>query len=408
MLYRRGLSSVADQRLSSMARSSWFVGTALAICLMPIPSMAQTMDCAKPAGPADRTVCGSADLKVAAEDVATALRDVLAHTPTAERDAVQRAQQAFQSERERACADKASVPACRKLYEKRAADLADQSKAAQKKLAAIVSGIPKDAKGVAAALQRYDGAAAKAWLVYLYHSGAVPVADKEETVRKIVASVVERDLPNDPYLLEEMKNLGDVASAPMGTMLLFLRHVLSTTEMDAPCFLFTKHGQPAFEAFGAFWGNTRDDTPGLCAPPSSVFDLPEWKKVADYMDPAVAPALEERGSIRHGYERQFQVDDLQASLVPSTLLEAPHSAEARKTAEQRQKAVAAFRNWREFEVWPEAQYKAATSALPSAIAATARIYREKFGLNPKVAEQAAQAAGERFLASRLGLILPDE
>lgn len=391
-----------------MARSHWFAGTALALCLLPLPSLAQTLNCAKPPSPADRTVCASADLKVAAEDVATALRDVLANTPTAERDAIQRAQQAFQAERERACADKASVPACRKLYEKRATDLSEQSRAAQKKLAGIVAGIPKDPKGAAAALQRYDGGAAKAWLVYLHHSGAVPVADKEETVRRLVASVIERDLPNDPYLLEEMKNLGDVASAPMGTMLLFLRHVLSTTEMDAPCFLFTKHGQPAFEAFGGFWGNTRDETPGLCTPPSSVFDLPEWKKVAEHIDPAIGPALEERGSIRHGYERQFQVDDLQASMVPSTLLEAPHSNEARKAAEQRQRAVAAFRHWREFDVWPEAEYKAAVSALPSAIAATAKVYREKFGLNPKVAEQAAQAAGERFLASRVGLIMPDE
>lgn len=391
-----------------MARSSWFLGSAIALCLLPIPATAQMPDCAKASSTADRTVCASADLKVAAEDVATTLREVLDNTPVAERDAVQRAQQAFQSERERACTDKASIAACQKLYEKRASDLADQNTAAQKKLSTVVAGIPKDPRGAAAALLKYDGAAAKAWLVYLYHSGAVPVADKEDTVRKLVTAVTDKGLPNDPYLLEEMKNLGDVATAPMGTMLLFLRHVLSTTEMDAPCFLFTKHGQPAFEAFGAFWGNSRDETPGLCAPPSSIFDLPEWKKVAAHMDPAVEPALEERGSIRHGYERQFEVDDLQASMVPSTLLEAPQSVEAKKMAEQRQKAAAAFRSWKDFDVWTEAEYKAAVSTLPSAIAATAKVYREKFNLLPQVADQAAKAAADRFVASRLGLIMPDD
>ncbi|WP_146041788.1 lysozyme inhibitor LprI family protein [Azospirillum argentinense] len=394
---------------SSWLCSSWLFGPALSLCLMPFAAMAQTPpDCAKPSSRADRTICASADLKVAAEDVATLLRDTLGNTPVEGRDAIERAQKAFLAERDGACADASAIPACRALYEKRAADLAAQNSSAQKKLSAIVAGIPKDAKAAAAVLQRHNGAPAKAWLVYLYQSGAVAVPDKDATVRRLVDEILNQDLPKDPYLHEEMANLGDVPGAPLGTLLLFLRHVLSTTEMDAPCFLFTKHGQPAFEAFGAFWGNARDETPGLCTPPSSVFDLPEWKTVSAHMDPAIEPALVERGSIRHGYERQFEVDDLQASMVPSTLLESPMSAEARKMAEQRGKAVTAFRSWDDFEVWPEKEYRAALHALPSAITATSKIYREKFKLNPQTADQAAKAAADRFIAGRLGLIMPDD
>ncbi|MFC5354670.1 hypothetical protein [Azospirillum himalayense] len=380
----------------------------LSLCI-PIAAMAQTPpDCTKPSSRTDRTICASADLKVAAEDLATLLRDTLGNTPVDGRDAIERAQKAFLTERDGTCADKSAIPACRTLYETRAADLAVQNSAAQKKLATIVASIPKDAKAAAVALQRYSGAPAKAWLVYLYQSGAVAVHDKDATVRKLVDEILNQDLPKDPYLLEEMANLGDVPSAPLGTLLLFLRHVLSTTEMDAPCFLFTKHGQPAFEAFGAFWGNARDETPGLCSPPSSVFDLPEWKTVSTHMDPAIEPALVERGSIRHGYERQFEVDDLQASLVPSTLLEAPMSAEARKMAEQRGRAVAAFRTWSDFDIWPEKEYRAAVHALPAAITVTSKLYREKFKLNPQTADQAAKAAADRFVAGRLGLIMPDD
>ncbi len=393
---------------SSPARSPWLLGTALALGLSIQASPAPALDCAKPPTPADRAVCASADLKVAAEEVETALRDALANTPTAEREGIERAQRDFQAERARVCTGAGAVAACHALHEKRAAELAEQTRTGQRRLGAIVAGIPKDPAAAAAALQRYDGAVAKAWLVYLHHSGAVADADRDGTVRRLVASVIERDLPNDPYLIEEMKNLGDVAGAPAGVMLLFLRHVLSMTEMEAPCFLFTRHGQPAFEAFGAFWGNSRDETPALCAPPSSVFDLPEWKRVAEPMDAAVEPALEERGSIRHGYERQFLVDDLQASLVPSTLLEAPHSPEARKTAEERRRTVAAFRAWDDFDLWPEAHYRAAVNALPAAVAATAKLYRERFGLSASAADQAARAAADRFIASRVGLILPDE
>ncbi|CAO3374783.1 hypothetical protein [Azospirillum argentinense] len=392
-----------------MPRSSWLFGSMLSLCLIPFAAVAQTPpDCTKPSGRTERTICASADLKVAAEDMATLLRDTLGNTPAEGRAGIERAQKAFLAERDGSCADKSSIPACRTLYEARAADLAAQNAAGQKTLAAVVAGIPKDARAAAAALQRYSGAPAKAWLVYLYQSGAVVVPEKDATVRRLVDEILNQDLPKDPYLLEEMANLGDVPSAPLSTVLLFLRHVLSTTEMDAPCFLFTKHGQPAFEAFGAFWGNARDETPGLCTPPSSVFDLPEWKSVSAHIDPAVEPALVERGSIRHGYERQFEVDDLQASLVPSTLLESPMSTEARKMAEQRVKAVSAFRSWSDFEAWPEKDYRAALHALPAAIAATSKLYREKFKLNPQTADQAANAAADRFIAGRLGLIMPDD
>ena len=391
-----------------MPRSSWLFGPALSLFLIPFAAMAQTPpDCAKPSSRAERTICASADLKVAAEDMATLLRDTLGNSAD-DRDAIERAQKAFLTERDGTCADKSTIPACRALYEKRAADLAAQNSAAQKKLAAVVAGIPKDAKAAAAALQRYSGAPAKAWLVYLYQCGAVAAPDKDATVRRLVDEILNQGLPKDPYLLEEMANLGDVQGAPLSTSLLFLRHVLSTTEMDAPCFLFTKHGQPAFEAFGAFWGNARDETPGLCNPPSSLFDLPEWQAVSTHMDPAIEPALVERGSIRHGYERQFEVDDLQASLVPSTLLEAPMSAEAKKMAEQRGRAVAAFRSGSDLDVWPEKEYRAAVHTLPAAITATSKLYREKFKLNPQTADQAARAAADRFIAGRLGLIMPDD
>lgn len=388
-----------------------FVGPAVAVgfgVLSIASASAQTFDCGKPVTPADRTVCGSADLKVAAEELADARRQLIGNTPVDERDAIKIGQRAFDAERDRTCTGSAAVTACQALYDKRSAELGDLNAAAEKALGAIVAGIPKDAKAAETALRRYDGGVAKAWLVYLYHSGTVPVADREDRVRALVASVIANDLPTDPYLLEEMKNLGDVATAPTATMLLFLRHVLSTTEMEVPCFLFTKHGQPAFEAFGAFWGNSRDETPELCAPAESVYDMPEWQKVGEQMEPAVEPALDERGSIRLGYERQFEVDDLQASLVPSTLLEAPSSTEAKRAAEQRKRALSAFRTWKDFAIWPESSYKATQAALPSALAATAKLYRERFGLSPRTAEAAAQEAADRFIAGRLILFMPDE
>jgi uncharacterized protein len=375
-------------------------------------AVAQVLTCAKPTTPVDRTLCGSADLKVAVDDVAAALRDTLVNTPVNERDAVQRGQQSFLSERDKACADRANLDGCRRLYERRVTDLQAQNSAAQKRLAAIAAAIPKDPKAAAIALQRYDGPAAKAWLVYLHQSGQGPLPldkdAKESAVRSLVSAIIDRDLPPDPELKEEMKALGDVAAAPLATTLLFLRHVLSTTEMDAPCFLFTKHGEAAFEAFGAFWGNSRDASPALCEAPTSVFDLPEWKKVEERMTPGGDLAQEDHPPIRQGVERQFDIDSLQASLMPATLLDPPQSDDAKRVADQRKATIAAFRAWRDFTVWSEADYKATIAALPAALTVTARVYREKFGLNPQVAEQAARAAADRFVAARMSALMPDE
>lgn len=392
----------------TLSLSRWFPALVVALCAASASAHAQSFDCRKASKPVERTVCTNADLRARDEQLGEAYGALIAYTPRTERDGLQQAHTAWLTERDRGCDDKAKVKACTALYEKRTEELAKQSQAAQKRLSAVAAGIPKDAKAAAAALQRYDGAAAKAWLLYLHHTGAVAVTDKDAEIRRLAREILDQSLQNDPYLLEEMKNIGDMAKADTGGVLVFLRHVLSTTELDAPCFLFSKHGQPAFEAFGPFWGNGRDDTPELCHEVPSIYEMPEWKKLAALIDPAIAPTLEERGSIRHGYERQFAVDALQASLVPATLLEAPQSADARKAAEAREKAVDAFRGWKDYKVWPEAPHKAAVAALPAAIAATSKLYQEAFKLPAKTAEQAARAAADRFIASRVVLLTAEE
>lgn len=378
------------------------------------PGAGQTapLNCVKPATPVDRTLCASADLKVSVEDVATTLRETLANTPVSERDAVLRGQQSFLSERDRTCAERASTDACLRLYNKRVGDIQALNSAAQKKLAAIAAAIPKDPKAAVAALQRYDGPAAKAWLVYLLQSGMAAPPDKDitrEAMVRALTSAILRDLTLDPDMKEEMVKLGDVAVAPVGAALLLLRHVLSTTEMDAPCFLFTKHGVTAFEAFGAFWNSSRDASPALCNASVSVFDLPEWKKVIARMSPNTPPGQEDSGGLlRQNGGRQTEIDALQASLMPATLLDPPQSEDAKLAAEQRKAVLASFRAWRDFNVWSEADYKATVAALPAAISATAKLYRDTFNLSPSLAEQAARAAADRLIASHLSALMQDD
>lgn len=386
----------------------WLSGLILlsGITVSVAPAHAQGIDCRRsPAAPVARTVCTSADLRARDEQVVEAQTALTAYTPRNERDALQQAQTTWAAERDRVCDDKGKIKACIALYETRSEDVAAQSQAAQKRLGTLVAGIPKDAKAAAAALLRYDGAAAKAWLVYLYHTGALGIADRDAEIGRLSAEIVERGLPADRELLDEVKAIGDVAKADTGGMLLFLRHVLSTTELDAPCFLFARHGVAAFEAFGPFWGSGRDDLPELCRVERSVYDLPEWKKLAALMEPT---SQDEMYAVRRAYDRQFAVDILQASMAPATLLEAPRSSEGRKAAEVREKAVAAFRGWKDFQLWPDAQHKAATAALPSAISSTSKLYQDTFKLPAKSADQAARAAADRFIASRMGLLVPDE
>ncbi|WP_029007010.1 hypothetical protein [Azospirillum halopraeferens] len=282
---------------------------------------------------------------------------------------------------------------------------------------AAVAAIERTPEAAAQELERYDDPAAKAWRVYLYHIGAAPVPGTEvidrrspETLaenRRLVAEILDGGLPDDRYLMEEIRNLGDIAGGSTATVLFFLRHVLSTTDLDVPCFLLTRHGQAAFEAFGAFWGGVRDSRPDVCTDaPALLFDRPEWRRIAGLIDPVIEPALAERGAIRIAYERQFRMDALQATLVPSTLLEAPHSLPAERAAARRRRAVEVFRSpGDDLAVLPQAVHTAVRNALPAAIDATAKVYRDVFKLAPKYATEAAEAAAERFIAGRIGLFV---
>lgn len=280
--------------------------------------------------------------------------------------------------------------------------------AADPPLDRLVADIPRYPERVAAALEGRSDPAAQAWLVYLLRTESPRDEVPQERIGELVRSILASDIKNDWYLIEEIKNIGNIPDAPIQGLLLFLRHVLSADPQEtAPCFLFIRHGQAAFEAFGPFWGNGRDQRPHLCEAPHSLYSRPEWRKLAAVIDPAIEPALKERGSIRNGYERQFAVDALQASLVPSSLLELPYTRQGRKAAAERERSMAAFRSWSDWTLWPKDQHEAAKRLLPSVIDATSSFYEKSFELSPKFAREAAEAAAERFIASRLVLLVPD-
>lgn len=279
--------------------------------------------------------------------------------------------------------------------------------AAEPPLAQLVADIPRYPDRVAAALETRSEPAAKAWLLYLLRTGNSRGTVPKDRIDGLERAILDSDIKNDKYLIEEIKNIGDLNEVPLQGVLLFLRHILSTDAQEtAPCFLFMRHGQAAFEAFGPFWGNKRDQRPKLCeTPPSqSLYSRPEWRKLAAVIDPAIEPALRERGNIRIGYERQFAVDALQASLVPASLLELPYTPQGRKAADERAQAMAAFRSWSDWSQWPRDQYEAAKRLLPTVIDVTSKYYETAFELSPKFARQAAEAAAERFIASRLVLL----
>lgn len=280
--------------------------------------------------------------------------------------------------------------------------------AADLSLDQLVADIPRHPERVATALEGRSDPTAKAWLIYLLRTENAGKDAPQEAIADLERTILNSNIKDDRYLIEEIKNIGELSSVPLQGVLLFLRHILSTDPQEtAPCFLFTRHGQAAFEAFGPFWGNGRDQRPRLCSAPQSLYSRPEWRKLAAVIDPAIEPALKERGSIRIGYERQFAVDALQASLVPSSLLELPYTPQGRKAAEERARAMAAFRSWSDWTLWPKDQYEAAKRLLPSVIDATSKFYETSFELSPKFARQAAEAAAERFIASRLVLLVTD-
>jgi uncharacterized protein len=383
-------------------------GLVLAIALGWLPQAgAVSFDCAKAATAVERLLCS--DKRLAAPDEALAERyaALLAVVPSAQRAQVRGAQQAWLARRGQCLADPDPGDCLERRIEAREKALDAEFALAAARLDAVVARIPSAPAAAAAQLRTYDGGLASAWLVYLHRFvPAAGVGASEARARFVAASATLRRLdPVAAGMLDTAEPADGHAAEARDLTLLRLwiersgYRVDASTRADARayahCFVFARQGKPAYDAMGPLYGSSRDLDAPICAPQPGLFDQPAWKQLYQAFASLIEKASEEAGSMRYADFAGWRVISLQATQSPSLFLQRPQDAGPRRDP------AAAIAGWRDAARWPQADRKAALSALQPARAATARWLVEHKAMPQAQAEQVAAAIVADWVEARI-------
>lgn len=391
-----------------MRRSGRWRGLVLAIGLAWLPQAgAVSFDCAKAATAVERLLCSDKRLAAPDESLARRYAALLAVVPGAQRAQLRGAQQAWLAQRAQCLAEGDPGDCLQRRIEAREKALDAQFAAAAARLDAVVARIPSAPAAAAAQLRTYDGGLASAWLVYLHRFvPAAGVGASEAHARFVAASATLRRQDSVAAgMLDPAEPADRHAAEARDLTLLRLWIERSGYSVDASprpdarpyvhCFVFAQQGQAAYDAMGPLYGSSRDLDAPICAPQPGLFDQPAWQRLYKAFASLIEKASEESGTMRYADFAGWRVLSLQATQSPALFLQRPHDAEPRRDP------AAAIGGWRDAARWPQADRKAALSALQPARALTARWLVEHKAMPQAQAEQIAAAIVADWVAVRI-------
>lgn len=391
-----------------MDRKHGLRASALALTLAWISAAgAVSFDCAKASSAVERLLCTDRRLDAADEALARRYAALLTVVPTAQRQGVRSAQQAWLAQRA-GCLAQPDPGAClQQRIEARIRALDSQFAPQAARLDRIVASIPAAPAAAAAQLRDYDGGLASAWLVYLHRFvPAAGVGASEARARFAAAGATLRQ--QDPVaagMLDVAEPADRQAAEARDLTLLRLWIERSGYSVDAStrpdprpyvhCFVFAQQGKAAYDAMGPLYGSSRDLDAPICAPQPGLFDQPAWQALHQAFASLIEKASENAGTMRYADLAGWRVLSLQATQSPSLLLQRPQDAEPRRDP------AASIAGWRDAALWPQADRKAALAALQPARAATARWLVEHKAMPQAQAEQIAAAIVAEWVNARI-------
>lgn len=391
-----------------MDRKHGLRAAALALTLAWISTAgAVSFDCAKASSAVERLLCADQRLDAADEWLARRYAALLATVPTAQRQGVRRAQQAWLTQRD-SCLAQPDPGACLKQrIEARVRALDSQFAPQAARFDRIVASIPAAPAAAAAQLRDYDGGLASAWLVYLHRFvPAAGVGASEARARFASASRVLRQQDGvSAGLLDTAEPASRQAGEARDLTLLRLWIERSGYTPDAAaqpnprpyvhCFVFVQQGQAAYDAMGPMYGSSRDLDAPICRPAPGLFDQSAWKRLYLAFGSLVDRVSDDAGTMRYADFAAWAVISLQATASPLLLLQLPQGAQPPADP------AAAIAAWHDAALWPDADRKAALAALPAAREEAAQWMIEHKGMPPTQARQVADALVAQWVDARI-------
>jgi hypothetical protein len=195
-----------------------------------------------------------------------------------------------------------------------------------------------------------------------------------------------------------MDNLGDIKAGThyhYTDMAMLLSHLRFITDADGgptiPSSMFEKFPAEAFEAFGPYWGSTRD---GFLAvevqKKDEVGNIPAVAAYLRTLDSMFGnPSSDCSGTIRNRFYRLQALGSIEASLAPQLFVKTAKDPDIEVTYLQLERFL---QTWANAELWNNQTYQQLVRQSKAAEAPLAALYRQHFKMSQSESAECAKAA----------------
>ncbi|MFL1493627.1 lysozyme inhibitor LprI family protein [Pseudomonas antarctica] len=386
-----------DYSVQSPSSPMWL---AVALLCAGTPAWAASFDCKKASTPVELSLCANPELSRLDTTLGEHYRRALGKLQGTPRATLRSDQRAWLKTRD-ACG---SNTAClQPLLSLRLIEVGKLTQPDTAELDAIIASIPEHPAEAAQGLRRFPrNELAAAWLVYLQHfepQSGVTVQQAQEKRQQVLEA-----LKTDSYPWEVFQDLSnDPITSPERITLTLLRMMVERAQYavfadqraSVHCFVFSRHGADAYETFGPLYGSTRDSFAPLCAPQGELFKQPAWQQLDASVDPAIAKASGNSGTIRFWSYADWRRLALRATVSPRDFLKPVAGAEDPEPA---------IRSWDDEKRWSNEQRTLALAAVEPARQVTAAWLQRERGFSADEGQVAAREIVRQWLEKRLAFI----
>ena len=266
---------------------------------------------------------------------------------------------------------------------------ASEKEQRRKKLQYYIDLIASSPKEAARGLKSLDTPSSKAYLAYLYYTRKVPVKSHKAQVSRLIKEasdlIADYESSCTGFPREfRFRNLRDLLRA--------VRFISGADSEDVitPCWIFRKHPQEAFEAFGAYWASSCDLAPELCQDYQRITAIDSVNQLSKIViDIRRKEGIDRAcyGTMIFADYRSWDIEDMKASMSPRLLLGDPHNHRALLA-----KRLRTLRIWSNEGFWNKEKYRSLVAIIPRAIEDLKSYYVSKFGMKVKQAKAASKIA----------------
>lgn len=359
------------------------------------PARAQaSFDCAKASTPTEKAICANPHLAEADRTVAALYAQLIDGASPEAVTALRSLQHGWLHERDK-CLKASKADEGARCLDKQLQDQVEtlRKEAVQLKYETAVVSIPADPRKAAEALRSFgDDPRAAGWLAYLARFEPGSGVTREEGDKAIDRAV--ESLPGTASILSD-----DTDPHKDAGLLLLLRLLIRSDEDDRilscpQAFLFKRHGELAYTAFGGVFGSSMDSGAPYCPALDGLFTQAAWKIIDQAFDTPKNKLSQTAGTMMYGHIAEIEVDELRMSISPQDF--AANGSARLDKAEQK------IRHWPNGKIWPKSDRDALLAAIPAAQSQTARWLIEKRAIKPEDAGKIATGIVATYLEKWIG------